>query len=427
VRRRASVGLGGVFALSLAVSGCVTPGETGDLTIFGPYTGVEADVFGRVLESFERETGITTSYVGSADFQADFDERVASANLPDILVLPQPGLLARLVEAGRATPLSADASRFVVDAIGPVWADALASDGAVVGIPYRFVLKSLVWYRADVFAERGYTVPTTLDDLAALEQRMIDDGQTPWCAGMDDSRATGWWATDWIEDLVLRRAGADTYRAWGRLETPFTDAAIESAMAEFQQRMLAPGAVDGGARSILNISVQDAIAPMFEEPPGCLMHKQASFQSLWLPPGVSIDDRRLDIFAMPPAAEGPSPLVVSGELVASTTDDPAAERFLRYLLDDGAFEPWLDIGGNLAARASPNPDADPGPLDGRLIDIISASDTIVFDASDMMIPEVGTGSFFRAMSDLLAGRSASDVAQQIQETVPSPAPSSSPR
>ena len=43
----------------------------------------------------------------------------------------------------------------------------------VYGIPARNSIKSLVWYSPKMFADKGYKIPTTLDELKALSDAAI--------------------------------------------------------------------------------------------------------------------------------------------------------------------------------------------------------------------------------------------------------------
>src|SRR3546814_3905876 len=78
----------------------------------------------------------------------------------------------------------------------------------------------MVWYPKDDFDAAGYEVPDTWDDLIALSDKIVADGSNPCCIGFESEGATGWPATDWMEDLVLRTAGVDTYDQWVNHEIP---------------------------------------------------------------------------------------------------------------------------------------------------------------------------------------------------------------
>ena len=42
-----------------------------------------------------------------------------------------------------------------------------------------------------------------------LSDQMVVDGNTPLCIGVESGNATGWTATDWMEDLMLRTASPE--------------------------------------------------------------------------------------------------------------------------------------------------------------------------------------------------------------------------
>jgi len=359
-------------------------------------------------------------YVGTASFVDDFAERVATADLPDVAIFPQPEPIPGLAAGGDLKPLDVDSSNQVRDTIGDSWQLAQDEDARFLAVPYRIVVKSLVWFRSDVFGEEGYEVPATLEELESLSADMISDGYTPWCAGMDDYSATGWWGTDWVEDLVLRQAGPTAYEQWGSLETPFSDESIVRAMETFDRMLSTRGAVAGGRRSILSTPVRSAMDPMFDTDggdPGCLMFKQASFQAGFLPSGVSFGDGRLDVFPLPPVKAEPAPLLLSGELAGALSDAPAATQFLLHLLSDEAADPWRALGGTLVLRADEHQLEKLPPLDRFLVRLIEQAPAVEFDASDLMPRSIGSGAFWQGMIDLVAGDSAAAVAARVDQAV----------
>ncbi len=82
------------------------------------------------------------------------------------------------------------------------------------GIWARYNGKELVWYPKAEFDEAGYKVPTTWDEMMALTDQIANDGDTPWCIGIESGAATGWPMTDWIEDVMLRTTSPENYDKW---------------------------------------------------------------------------------------------------------------------------------------------------------------------------------------------------------------------
>ena len=93
------------------------------------------------------------------------------------------------------------------------YADANGNDH-FYGFAYKMDLKSLVWYSPEQFEDNGYEIPTTMEGLIELSDQMVADGNTPWCIGVESGNATGWTATDWMEDIMLRTTSAENYDRW---------------------------------------------------------------------------------------------------------------------------------------------------------------------------------------------------------------------
>ena len=94
-------------------------------------------------------------------------------------------------------------------------------------------VKGFIWYSPSLFAENGWEIPETWDDLMTLTQTIADSGRVPWCAGFGSDAATGWPGTDWIEDLVLRQSGPDVYDAWWQGEQAWNSPEIKEAFEAF--------------------------------------------------------------------------------------------------------------------------------------------------------------------------------------------------
>jgi multiple sugar transport system substrate-binding protein len=80
----------------------------------------------------------------------------------------------------------------------------VGNDGKVYGIPVDYYPWA-VFYRKSVFADKGYTVPATWDDLKALCAKMKGDGLTPIAFADKD----GWPAMGTFDILNLRLNGYD--------------------------------------------------------------------------------------------------------------------------------------------------------------------------------------------------------------------------
>ncbi|GAI51803.1 unnamed protein product, partial [marine sediment metagenome] len=163
-------------------------------------------------------------------------QRVEAGNPPDLAILPNPGQMYELAKDGNLV----DISKFMdMDELkgnyAQVWIDLASYEGKPYGIFYKVANKSLVWYNPTAFSEAGYEIPTTWDELIALSDKIVADGNTPWAIGFESGAASGWPATDWIEDIMLRTAGPDVYDKWVNHEISWIDPAVKTAWETFGQ------------------------------------------------------------------------------------------------------------------------------------------------------------------------------------------------
>ena len=91
-------------------------------------------------------------------------------------------------------------------------------------------------------------MPKTWDELLALSDKIKADGSTPWCVGFESEGATGWPATDWMEDIMLRTAGPDIYDKWVQARDPVQRSGGEEGRRDVRRgHVHATGYVLGGA------------------------------------------------------------------------------------------------------------------------------------------------------------------------------------
>ncbi|MEA2057740.1 MAG: ABC transporter substrate-binding protein [Actinomycetota bacterium] len=390
-------------AVALAAASCSSdpsPEFTESVTVFGPLRGDEARSFLESMAPFEERTGIDIQYVGAGSVAQEIKQRVQESDLPDVGILPQPSLVAALARDGHLVPLDGETVSTVTDNYSTAAVEMGRIDGTLYSVWYAAAVKSLVWYRPDVLAEAGYEVPETWADLMALTARIEADGFTPWCLSMESFGASGWVGTDWIEDIVLRSEDPEVYDAWAAGEVSFEEEAVKDAFAIFKEIALTPGKVAGGTRRILSTPWQQAGDPMFDDPPGCLLHRQGEVNRSFLPSGIVVGDD-VDAFVLPAMDEGPPPILTGGDLAVAFSDRPAVQEFLRYLATPESGEAWAKAGGYTSPHATFDPAIYGDDFDRWTAELLLNAEVVRFDASDMMHPPVGTRSFWDGMMTLV--------------------------
>ncbi len=397
-------------------------GET--LTIFGPWRGDDEAHVQVVLEYFRQATGADVKYSSSENYEQQAVIDTEGGNPSNIIILPQPGLLADLAAKGRLVPLSADDVKFVTDnyGAGASWV-ALGSykgkDGAssFYAFPYKADLKSLVWYVPENFKDAGYEIPQTMEDLIKLSDQIVADGGKPWCIGLGSGGATGWPATDWVEDIMLRTQSPETYDKWVTNEVKFDSPEVVAAIETFGTFAKNDAYVDGGAAGVASIDFRDSPKGLFTSPPKCYMHRQASFIPSFFPEGTKMGTDA-DFFYFPPYAAKPDlgrPVLGAGTLVSITKDSKAARAFIEFLKMPLAHELFMKDGGFLTPLKTVNQDAYINEAARKQGEILTSATTFRFDGSDLMPGKIGAGAFWTGMVDFVGGKSAADTGAAIQK------------
>lgn len=397
-------------------------GET--LSMFGPWRGDDQALVESMLAYFTQATGVTVNYASSETYEQQIVIDAEAGSPPNIAVLPQPGLIADLVAKGFVEPLGEETEQWLLEnySAGSSWVGLGSyagpdSEERLYAFPYKIDVKSLVWYVPENFEDAEYEVPETMEDLKALTQQIVDDGETPWCIGLGSGGATGWPATDWVEDMMLRTQSPDVYDQWVANEIAFTDERVVGAIEEFGAFARNDAYVAGGAGTVASTDFRDSPKGLFASPPQCYMHRQASFIPTFFPDGVELGVDA-DFFYFP-AYEGKdlgSPVLGAGTLVFITKDSPAARAFLEFLKTPIAHEVWMAQSGFLTPFKDANPDLYGDPTLKKMGQILLDATTFRFDGSDLMPAGVGAGSFWTGMVDYAGGKPAADVASEIQSS-----------
>jgi alpha-glucoside transport system substrate-binding protein len=401
-----------------------TEPNTGTVNVLN---AMEPEEAGPIQDIVDRMITKDADYKAEIEASGDFEEQVqirAEGGTLDVILLPQPGAVIDQAASGKAISLEDmgfDMQK-LEDTFGSYFLSLGEYKGEHYGLPTNINLKSMIWYPKDDFDKAGYQIPKTWDDLMALSDQIVADGGTPWCVGYGSEGSTGWPATDWMEDIMLRTAGPDVYDKWVKHEIPFNDPAVKTAAQTFGDVMFKDGYVLGGAENTPSIDFGDAPSPMFDNPPKCWLHRQASFINAFFPKGTQAG-KDYDWFPFPPIDQQGT--LFAGELAVVFRNSPEVKDFLTKFMGKDV---QCAMGGVTASsRISPNVDVGP---DCYANDLLAGASTVLtdalangtgrFDASDLMPTEVGSGSFWTGMVQYMRkGPSSLDgVLQDIEDSWP---------
>jgi alpha-glucoside transport system substrate-binding protein len=428
--RRQRVGIALRIAAGLALIALVTiagggpgtasgsPSPTGTITLVASWTGQEETDFKQVLKPFEDSTGIQVIYTGTRALDQLLQSDIQQGSQPDLAILPSPGELLSYQQRGYLHPLDTVLSQKTIAAdYGPDWLNIMKlGTNHIYTLPVKANVQNLVWYDPKQLPSDnvpGQTQPPSWAFLTNLEHKIIDDGDTPWCLGLDSTPVSGWPGTDWIADILLHQSGTSAYQRWADGMLAWTSPQVQAAWKAWGSLVAQPGQVHGGSMGALMTGWATAGEPMFAKTPGCYLQHLPSFNTLNYQgylghpkPGTGYNFFPLPMTGLPGATSAVSSDAwdVSADLLGMFNDTPAARRLVAYLASARAQRIWPGIPGGGASSADRKVSKSVYPdqhVDAPIAGIITNPHlTLCFNASDLM-PVTMQNAFYQAIMEYL--------------------------
>jgi alpha-glucoside transport system substrate-binding protein len=418
MRTRSSVTATAVLgAVTVLTAGCLSDEGGGGggssntsntIEVMYAFTGGQEEGFKAEVDAWAAENDVTIKYAQTGNFNQLINTRVQGNDAPDVALFPQPGIMRDMAEQDLLADLSDVVESSELDNMVQGVLETGQVDGTQFAVPMSINVKSIVFYPKQPFEAAGYTVPTTYDELVALSDEIQATGTTPWCFGIESEAATGWPATDWVENLMVINNGADVYNQWVNHEIPFNDITVAETLGQMNELLLDEGRTNGGRSSIASNNFGTAAFPLFDEPPGCFMYRQGNFvaQEGVLPDEVIADlDNVVGVFAMPGKTANDKPVLGGGDLAGIfSKDNESAQKLVQFLASADFGTTEYGASGNwISPRTDFDVELYPTETWKTIAQIAYESTEFVFDGSDQMPGEVGSGSFWRDMTAWISG------------------------
>jgi alpha-glucoside transport system substrate-binding protein len=376
------------------------PGD--EISMLYQWSGQEEERLNQILQPLVEACGIVLRPESTRD-QALLDTRVQAGTPPDVAFWNVTQLTQYQNNLFAMDELGASADAYIPGAIDPG-----VINGRWLGLPIKSDIKTIIWYNPLNFEAFGYSVPATWDELDALVEQMVADGNVPWSMGIESGDATGWTASDFIQDILLVQQGPEYVMGIIDGSIPYDDAGVVQAYETYGKWATDPAYAVGGAQGTLSTGFLAAIHKPFSDPPEAMMVKQSGFaggevQSQYpdLEFGVDYD------FFVVPGAQG---LQGGSDWMMAFSDSPAVKALVAYLSSPLGGANWAQASFDL----SPNKGAAGNYTDASLIKKAEA-----FYATQGLTPDIGDtipGGFgsaeWKAIVDFLNG---SDLATALAQ------------
>ena len=436
------------------------------VTISSGLTGTEAERFEASVAEFESCTGINVEHAGTTELRSQLlngsganlstsagaspSSQDNPENLPDLAIVPQPAMVAELVDTGVVHPLPNQVNSNVEAGWDRHWIQVGIHSSVPYAAPLMASVKSLVWYSPDTFKKAGYKVPSTWAELEALTSKIRSDhpdgSVTPWCVGAADGESTGWVLTDWLEDALLATQGPGVYETWASHRVPVDSSNAVEALGAVNSLVLDNGRVVGGRGSVISRTPVQAGADLTKG--SCLMlHASSSFESRF-PEGTVITDAdganpvtvqaphptasatasgaagatasakgtagattqagsagtKVSAFVTPAADRGSDSVLVGTDYLVAFTRSDAVSAVMEYLTSQEWARTRMAMGGVATANQGVDPDLAPSDVGRRATRLLQSRQTTVeMDASDSMPVGVGSSALWVGLSRWATG------------------------
>jgi len=401
-----------VAALAATVAIMPSANAVDEVTIFGGFGGDQAKGFQAELDAFGAANGIKVTYTTLAAYDTDIRVKVKAGQAPNIGMWPQPGGLLEYssvleqIDGLKSVDLAA-----IKKSLVPGWAGLATKGGKTYGLPVSANVKSLVWYNPANFKAAGLTVPTTDAEMTALTSKIKSKKLGyPWCIGIESGGATGWAATDWMEEYVLRYGGESQYTAWWKGKLPWSSATVQKAAKKFASVALTAGNVNGGGKAIAATSFGDTANLFKTDKSKCYMLRQGSFITDFFPDAIKAaykanDFTNVGVFKLPAPAGTTDAVLGGGDLAAAFDDKAATQKVLNFILSDklGQGAMLKTYPSYLSAHKTFPSAGYTNPITKNIAGILATAKLFGFDGSDLA-PAVVNATEWKELTNWISGK-----------------------
>ncbi|HQY90165.1 extracellular solute-binding protein [Caldilinea sp.] len=360
-------------------------------------TGVEK--WQPIVDAFEAKypnieiSSESTAGSGAAVYPDLLKTSMASGSPPDVFFMWGGSIAQPFIDAGQVMDLGPYYEKFEWNGKFAPWVvDRISYDGKTYGVPFN-ALGMGFWYRTDIFAENGWTVPTTFAEQEELCGKMKDAGM--YCVSLGGK--FGWHTMRVLDYFIEHTCGPELHDKLNRLEESWDQQCVIDAYTIFQTW------IDNGwvVPDFLTVSPDDSRFPFFAGDAGLVL------EGVWYE-GV-LKNNEQDVanfdFYLPPTDQEPLRFSAFPEqwmIPASAAHPDEAAEFINFITSAETQKQFPDNFAN-SATVGVNPDCNEWPLSCRWRDIIlTATDT--HPPTDQAFVKELMDGFFEVQDSIVAKR-----------------------
>ncbi len=336
ITRRSLLGLGAAGAAGLMFSGCATERADGKIEVeIVSYKQEAVSIFEQLMDEFNAaHDDIYLNITSPADAVTIMKTRFVREDYPDVIGIGGDADYASFVDSSILANVS-DCD--TISKVSPAYQDILKSvtyvpmDG-IYGVPYVANAAGML-YNKDMFAEKGWTIPETWDDMIALFDEIKAEGEVlPIYLGYLDT----WTILSPWNSITINMVPSDLARQVNAGEAKFSDYYREPA-----ERML----------QLLEYAEDGPFAYSYNDACTAFARGQSAMfpcGSFAVPQILSVNpEMNIGMFAMPSAENPDDRIVVSGVdlqwCVAETCEHKdAVYEVIAFLNEEANVQTYID-------------------------------------------------------------------------------------
>lgn len=229
-RRRFMIGTGAVLAGSMLARPAIAQAK--ELTIISNIGNADQRaVLQRLADEYSKASGVAVT-INNMDHEAHKTaiRSYLVVGAPDVCFWFSGNRMKAFVKRGLFDDISDLYEREGYKTVLGATTGALTVDGRQYGLP----LGGLLWgmfYRKDVFEEKGWAAPSTIEDLMTLAEQAKSAGMVPVSMGTKEM----WPAAGWFDHMNLRISGLEKHLALMDGKLPYTDASLKPVFDRWEE------------------------------------------------------------------------------------------------------------------------------------------------------------------------------------------------
>ena len=352
----AGLSLSAASALLAACGGpsTSTPAKVTSIDSLVVWSGSELDTYNQVNALFKQKTGITVLPETTRDLATVLNTRVRGNNPPAVTSPPSLDQFRLLATAGKIVQLDKffDMAAYQQN-YAKAWIDLASVNGHLYAVTPTANSKGTIWYNPKQAQAVGATIPQTWNDLITLSNKIASAGLYPWSMGVESGAASGWPASDWVDQIFMELNGPDMVDQWVAHKIKWTDPSVKMAFQMFGEIAHGNHYINGGAQAILATPFQQACYPPYESPPKAFMFYLGDFAAGFIKsqfPSIKAGTD-FNFFPFPTINPTYAGAVTGGaDLLFAMVDNDATREYMKFLATPDPQEIWVKAGG----KAAPN-------------------------------------------------------------------------